>query len=221
MLKDNKGFSTIELIVVLLVSSLLIAGVTSSFYLMKNSILRATMRDITTYKTAIFTYYENLDKMPGDDAKEFKFENSCHAWTNLQNENLILTTRKLEDCETLFLNPRFNIHSKIKNTWFALGKRNAGNTEFAEFNKNSIALFGGRGDISFDDAESSLTFKKENLALSLKDALYIDKKLDDGNLDTGTIIGVGIDNDSCGGIGERGNVNSNELACVLFFDLGF
>ncbi|MDR3290215.1 MAG: type II secretion system GspH family protein [Rickettsiales bacterium] len=217
--KNKSAFSIIELVVVMIVISFLIAGVTSCLYLMKNANLRATITEVNNYRTSIFTYYENTGNFPGAVDGTFKFENSCIAWKNLQDKELFFSEHKINDCEIIFLNRIYSIPAKIKGAWYALGNRVVGNTEYAEFKKNSIALFGGKNNITFDNATFSIDFDKSNLALTLKDALYIDDKSDDGNLDTGDVIGVGFNHDSCGG--EGGGESLNSLSCVLFFNLGF
>ncbi|MDR2526558.1 MAG: type II secretion system GspH family protein [Rickettsiales bacterium] len=220
MLRNNDGFSVIELSIVLVFIGFLVICVSSSLYLLKDSSIRATVRDVGNYRAALYTYYGMNGELPAVDDGNFKFDNSCSAWHLLREENLISNLITIAPCETIYLDKKHNVLSKIENAWFALGYRNAGNSESSEFGKNSIALFGGNKEITFDDAASSVSFDRGNLSVSLEDALFIDKKMDDGNLASGDVIGVGSSSSNCKGDGSV-VYNGKKMSCVLFFNIGF
>ena len=90
---QNKGFSLIELSIVLIIIGLLVAGVTGGASLIKSAELRAVMSDLRNYQTAINAYYTATGDLPASTGSaEMDFANSCSAWAALSNEGIIDAT---------------------------------------------------------------------------------------------------------------------------------
>jgi len=64
--KRIKGFSLVELSIVLIIIGLLIAGVSSGSKLIGQAKLRSVITDYNTYKNAYNTFYLTYDVLPGD-----------------------------------------------------------------------------------------------------------------------------------------------------------
>ncbi|MBT4878201.1 MAG: prepilin-type N-terminal cleavage/methylation domain-containing protein [Alphaproteobacteria bacterium] len=63
---NKKGFSLVELSIVLIIIGMLIAGVSSGSKLIGQAKLRAVISDYNTYKNAYNTFYLTYDVLPGD-----------------------------------------------------------------------------------------------------------------------------------------------------------
>ena len=60
---NKKGFSLIELSIVLIIIGLLVAGITGGASLIKSAELRAVMTDIRNYQTAVNAYYTSRGEL--------------------------------------------------------------------------------------------------------------------------------------------------------------
>ena len=89
---NKKGFSLIELSIVLIIIGLLVAGITGGSSLIKSAELRAVMSDIRNYQTAVNAYYTSIGELPGTEgSSEMAFADSCDAWAAMVNEGIIDT----------------------------------------------------------------------------------------------------------------------------------
>jgi prepilin-type N-terminal cleavage/methylation domain-containing protein len=220
--KQKNAFSLIELSIVLIIIGLLIAGVTGGSSLIKSASLQSAVREVLNYRTALNIFYEKTGSLPLDSAASFSFANSCNAWEQLKTQGLVGATNATTCGSSPTLSSAFNMNAKIKNAWYALGYRSKGNADdndVTTYNRNSIALFGGADVVSdpvtFLNTASGSDSSVKSSALNKNDSLFFDKKLDDGNLDAGSVIGVGTSN--CKSTDE---LAGNELVCALFFDIG-
>ncbi|MDD2840610.1 MAG: prepilin-type N-terminal cleavage/methylation domain-containing protein [Rickettsiales bacterium] len=66
MKKSNKGFSLIELSIVLVIISLLIAGVLSGKSLIDSAKVKSVINEWTNIKISVFAYKVNTNSLPGD-----------------------------------------------------------------------------------------------------------------------------------------------------------
>ncbi|MFI4983913.1 MAG: prepilin-type N-terminal cleavage/methylation domain-containing protein [Rickettsiales bacterium] len=62
----KKGFTLVELSIVIIIIGLIIAGVTAGQSLVDQAQLRATITEIQTYQTAYKTFVDKYDAVPGD-----------------------------------------------------------------------------------------------------------------------------------------------------------
>ena len=75
----RKGFTLIELSIVLLIVGLLIGGIISGKGLIINGKVRATIRDLNFYKSIINTFYDTYGYFPGD------LPNASSYWSAASN----------------------------------------------------------------------------------------------------------------------------------------
>jgi prepilin-type N-terminal cleavage/methylation domain-containing protein len=64
--RNKRGFSLIELSIVLIIIGLLIAGVTGGASLIKNSELRSVITEARSWSVAVNSFYNQFDALPGD-----------------------------------------------------------------------------------------------------------------------------------------------------------
>ena len=65
-MRKEKGFSLIELSIVLIIIGLLVSGITGGASLINSARVRSTMTEVTNYRIAVNTYYSSKDYYPGD-----------------------------------------------------------------------------------------------------------------------------------------------------------
>ena len=192
---NKKGFSLIELSIVLIIIGLLVAGITGGSSLIKSAELRAVMTDIRNYQTAINAYYTSRGELPGTSgSSEMSFDNSCLAWAQMVNEGIVdanlnaftkdSTTKQYSCTSITSVSSSNSIGSKMKGGYYALGYND-------EMLSNVIFLVGSGETVgNMKDAETgSGTAKLSKTVVSRKDAKFLDDKMDNGISDSGKIYG--------------------------------
>jgi len=83
-----KGFTLIELSIVLIIISLIVGGIVGGRSLIKAAELNAVISDINKYKTAYNTFKDQYDAVPGDmlDAYDY-WGDDCHSNSTICNGN--------------------------------------------------------------------------------------------------------------------------------------
>ncbi len=66
--KKRKGFTLVELSIVLIVIGLLSGAILKGQEIIKNAKLKRIISDFSNISTAIYTYEDRYDELPGDDA---------------------------------------------------------------------------------------------------------------------------------------------------------
>ena len=192
---NKKGFSLIELSIVLIIIGLLVAGITGGASLIKSAELRAVMTDIRNYQTAVNAYYTSRGELPGTSgSSEMNFANSCLAWAQMVNEGIVdanlssfglISGTKQYTCDPITSVTADNsVGSKMKGGYYALGYND-------EMLSNVIFLVGSEETVSnMKNAETgSGTAKLSETVVSRKDAKFLDDKMDNGISDSGKIYG--------------------------------
>jgi len=77
----NQAFTLIELSIVLVVIGLLVGGVMAGQSLIKQALLRNLQTDVQKFKTAVMTFRDKYNCLPGDCA------NATTFWSNATNGN--------------------------------------------------------------------------------------------------------------------------------------
>lgn len=90
----NKGFSLIELSIVLIILGLLVAGVTGGASLIESAKQRKIINKFRNFETAYYTYYTMYNRVPGSSSKDvtticYNNSSECGSFGDLKKENLI------------------------------------------------------------------------------------------------------------------------------------
>ena len=168
--RNNKGFSLIELSIVLIIMGLLVAGVTGGASLIKSAQLRAVVNEFTNYRTAYNTYYAQFNKVPGSDTDPNTIADGTSALTDLAEEGII-DREPIADDTNNYISSRFGRNAR----WYL----NNAATGFV------ITDFVGMNVLSLSASADYTTG-----ALTGNEASSIDDKVDDGESTSGLVRGV-------------------------------
>lgn len=81
MARKQKGFTLIEIAIVLVIIGLLLGGVLQGQQLIENSRVRAAANDISGIRTAVVSYQDRYNRLPGDDGPVATLRLRGAAWT--------------------------------------------------------------------------------------------------------------------------------------------
>ena len=171
MKKNNKGFSLIELSIVLIIMGLLIAGVTGGASLIKSAKLRSVVTEFTNYRTAFNTYYAQFGKVPGAGADSNIIDTTTGGLSALFDEGII----DKEPTGDKAVVSKFGNGAK----WYltnAVATEEA-NYIVADFNNLNVLILSGAEDFTTQ-------------VLTNAEAQSVDEKVDDGKSGTGLVRGV-------------------------------
>ena len=189
-MKNNKGFSLIELSIVLIIIGLLVAGITGGASLIKSAELRAVMSEVRNYQTAVNAYYTATGKLPGgfddtglnSDKINFGFTN--YAWNQIFEEKIMdekpsATAQGTPAAGTILedITSADGMKSKIKGSYYILGNSK-------DMDMNVILMLGG--DETVANVKGNIATKL-NSSIPSKDAKFLDEKMDNGVKTTGKI----------------------------------
>lgn len=92
-MRNNKGFTLVELAIVLVIIGVILGGVMKGQQLVTSAKSKRVMRDFNTIQSAMYTYQDKTNKIPGDNATTptGKVDGSTTAgqfWKDLRDENL-------------------------------------------------------------------------------------------------------------------------------------
>ena len=216
-MKNNKGFSLIELSIVLIIMGLLIAGVTGGSSLIKSAQLRSVITESQQFKTAYNAYYTANGEVPSINTS--LIESSDESWGILKDANILDQKYENGRIKSKFKTANWYLHQGLTNPYGA--------------GINTLVLAGvyaTSGSTGTTDLKSSDTI--ENIlkpALLGEDAKSIEKKMDDGETGksgsgslatfTGLIAGIGGKNETETTTCEYSD--KKELLCNLVFKLDF
>ena len=175
MKRNNKGFSLIELSIVLIILGLLVAGVTGGASLIKSAQLRSIVTEFTNYRTAYNSYYAQFGKVPGADTDPSIIKDDEAALTDLFEEGVIDKSPIEGTSSENYISSKFGKNAK----WF-LNNAGASFAAVADFSNANILSLSG----SVDYATGALTSDE---------AENIDTKIDDGIATSGIVRGVKYD----------------------------
>ena len=228
----NKGFTLIELSIVIVIVSLLVVAITGGKSIMRSVEVKSVMVDINNFKGAINIFTHQYRYLPGDlpNGKEYWPNCSDHLFASftspcsgngdgklesLWNEGMI-TWEHLSLAELIPGNykagwgPVIDVNmpgSKIDGGGYLIGWYEVGapGGSFAGKNLNAIRFAHKQG-----------TFGRP--ILTPIEAKAIDTKYDDGIIDKGNIIARGHGGSNCMRWGPRRYLISNDnIACYMIF----
>ncbi len=201
MKNNKKGFSLIELSIVLIIIGLLVAGITGGASLIKSAELRSFMSELRNYQTAVNAYYTATGELPGSEgSSQINFTKSCLAWANMMKEGVVdvdvsAVNSDMDECTQGTENgvgaesavSKFTSEnsptSKLKGGLYAIGYNNdmADNVIFV------VAADETPGKLTA--AESPSNAKTDTSSMTIKDARSVDEKMDNGIIDSGKMFG--------------------------------
>ena len=185
MKNNNKGFSLIELSIVLIIMGLLVAGITGGASLIKSAELRSFMNELRNYQTAVNAYYTSVGNLPGATTNQIAFSDSCKAWGLMAKEGTV-DVNMADDC-TFAANDTLGTAdkspaAKLKGAFYAIGYNNdvADNVIFVGASDEKP---GDLTTVKMDASDS----KAAKPTMTIKDTKLVDTKMDNGKETTGNI----------------------------------
>ncbi|HSQ97782.1 MAG TPA: prepilin-type N-terminal cleavage/methylation domain-containing protein [Rickettsiales bacterium] len=195
MKKNGKGFSLIELSIVLIIIGLLVAGITGGASLIKSAELRATISEIRNYQIAVNAFFVEKGYLPGTSSgssDQMDLLYSGTAWNELYSANI--TTFDAIATTTAFT-ASSDVNSpkgKMKGSVYLFGYID---TYLNDINSNSLLLVGngtvteastsGTGELTAIGTNTSLPILKPSTAKQ------IDNKMDDSKPSSGKVLALG------------------------------
>ena len=218
---NNKGFTLIELSIVLIIIGLVIGGVLVGRDLIKAAEIRAQISQIEKYHAAVNTFRGKYGYLPGDipdpTATQYGLISRWTCWGTSpclgngdgnsiiegsynsnagQNGGLAeaegetqafwvdLSTANLVDGSFYNTYPNvWNTYATSVNNTFPSAKIGGGNYVYV-YSYNDVNYFGLSGNVVFEAWAMAAT---ENPGLTVQQAYNIDKKIDDGLPQSGTV----------------------------------
>ena len=202
---SRSAFTLIELMIVITIISFLVAGITGGAKLIQNAKRTAAIAEFTEYRTSVAGFVDLVGYNPGDVLSDVA---TTFELTNVGNGDGTIDAGGTEGQEalaaikqlhTLGFDGGFEItanpaaatvqpaialstdmpRSKIDTAGWMFGNLGTG--------KNAIALTGSTSEAASDDTLDDIV--DGAAGVTGYDALYIDRKLDDGNTGTGMVTG--------------------------------
>ena len=211
-LKKNKGFTLVELSIVIVIIGLIVAGVVGGQSLVKQSKIRALISDYNKYNIAVNAFKLEYNGLPGDlsNASAFGLGTSgngdkwihhrttenLYSWGHLSSSGLIQGAYTGASASPPRVNqigvniPASSYGSDVAVYFASIRSSNAC------LSTNSTPMFGTVHNVNI------ITFAKlrtnnESCArigfLNVKDAFGIDQKIDDGIADSGIMFSANSD----------------------------
>lgn len=247
------GFSLIEMSVVLIIISLIVAGTLSAQSIIHTSKLRFIVTEIQSLRIAVDSFHEKFNQLPGDFNSAHRYWGSdCDAVAsrcNGNNNGVInwnanaASGGKSNDNESHRLWQHLSLGGFIENKYSGVVAGGDGDTMFATeeemyFSKTKWAKYFVNGTYKIFDRDvpkNHIIVGRMNgniwlKTLTVKDAMHLDQKMDDGTANTGRTFtmtgGYALPDDSCseswrsntpGKNYNLTNVDNNTPLCVMSF----
>ncbi len=239
---DNKGFTLLELSIVIVIMGLLVAAVMSGKELLNIAKLRSVISEIESYKIAVDNFKTQYEALPGDIKIASSFwttaQNGGTAVANGNGDGMLGTyaNAHLEKTEPYYIWNHLTLSKFIPGTFsgssavWAVPGTNVPASKYIEGLGFSILY---STPWSYADAVGRLFYAnyiyvgKADATTSAvgsdaflpSDALYIDSKIDDGTPDFGKVLGghwYGTGSCTSGAAPDIiYNVSLNNAGCIL------
>lgn len=187
----TRGFTLIEMSIVLLLISLIIGAIIGGRAMMAGSAVHTVIKDSQNYLQAVQMFKTKYNALPGDFTGATARWNSIEATANGNGDGIITTaTEGLRAWQHLNLSGileegdytgsgalALETNLPKAHVYDGVGYQLAGSLSVFGINRGNVLLFGKVNT-------TELTYG----ALLSKDAQAVDKKIDDGNADEGMIL---------------------------------
>lgn len=225
MQSSNKGFSLIELSIVLIIIGLLVAGITGGASLIKSAELRAVISEVRNYQVNVNTFFVEKGYLPGTSTGSSDRMNLLYsgtAWNELYNA--AINTFESTNTTTAFT-ASSDVNSpagQIKGSVYLFGYVA---TYLNAINSNSLLLVGNGTSITSSSGTGILAAIASNTNLPILPptiAKKIDEKMDDGKPANGKVTalgGSGVAACQSSATVPAYNITLNDDLCGLSFKL--
>lgn len=187
-MKNQKGFTLVEIAIVLVVIGLLLGGVLKGQELLENGRIRKALNDFNTIAAATFTYQDRYRRLPGDDDEASRFT-GVTASTEEGDDNGLIgsdgTTSDAWDSSTANDESRlFWLHLREDGLVERSGQEQPDNA----FNGTTGVMFENLGIVD----EHVICMDNVNI----KSGVIMDTRIDDGDNQTGVFrLNTGASNE--------------------------
>lgn len=239
----NRGFSLVELSIVLVVIGLLVGGITAGVSIVRGSKLKSVITDVENFKTGLLNFRSQYDAIPGDMLNAHDYwddgadgvcgtASDCNGngnrridWSSGSSGNERETYRSWQ---------HLSLAGLVAGNFTGIGYAGSGNRADIGINIPASKVAGGGFNLYyhtwFSISGNAIQFgaargntAATNSIINPKDAANIDKKIDDGSLESGKVLthrGVDMSGSGCfqGSAGSRTYIlNDPAITCRMLF----
>lgn len=219
----QRGYTYIELAIVLVVIGLIVAGIVNSDGLTNSAKMRHVIKDLQTYQSAYNNFRGQYNVLPGDMGDATTYWNTTN---NGSNDGVILDATACGGSrETLCAWQQLSLARFLEKSYTGApvgGTRYVPDQNIPPAIDNSSGFifeaWGGLPALLITAPRGATGF--DGAALSVADARNIDEKLDDGNANLGNVQaaegnGIGAGNCRAAGTGVYAADTTDTLNCRL------
>jgi len=200
-MKNEKGFSLIELSIVLIIIGLLVSGITGGASLINSARVRATMGEVTSYRIAVNTYYSAKDYYPGDESGDkdgmIIDDEMVDTWTELEAVNAVDKDYTAPTAGAAYVSLTGLGYTKNASAgWLMAYYDGTGTYDYNAIALTDLSDTNTVTDILDSGIVAGATGNLENGTTGVN-AGSMDVKMDDGTIDSGNVVSVSSDVTAC------------------------
>lgn len=209
--RKNKGFTLVELSIVIVIIGLLVGGVTAGVGLVQAAKLHTVVSEANQIKAAVLTFKLQYNQLPGDMSNAYDYWSAaCDATPskcNGNNDRLIAYTGgPADDDEINRVWQHLTLSQIFPGTYNGIGERFISSSGLSSsmiwsaLNSNIFKSNGGATEVSNLNIMIGSPIGTWTAAFTVKQAKNMDTKMDDGVANTGKVIvvdGAGVAANAC------------------------